>query len=128
VCRDADEHHDLRRGANSPRNRRWSHHHGRHKQSPARNPLERLWLGCEQVLAYLDDLAIPFDNNQAERDLRMFKVQQKVSGCFRALDGSGAAACARIRGYLSTLRKQGAALLAALDTVFAGQPLYPSFA
>ena len=100
---------------------------GRIKQSPARNLLERLWLGRDHVLAFLDDLRIPFDNNQAERDLRMLKVQQKISGGFRAADGSGADAFARIRGYLSTLRKQGVALLAALETVFAGHPLYPAF-
>jgi transposase len=113
--------------ANPPPVRR-PHQRGRTKQSPVRNLLERLWLGREDVLAFLDDLTIPFDNNQAERDLRMLKVQQKISGCFRAHDGSGADAFARIRGYLSTLRKQGVALLAALETVFAGQPLYPSFA
>jgi transposase len=96
------------------------------KQTPAQNLLKRLCLGQDKVLAFLDDLTIPFDNNQAECDPRMLKVQQKVSGCFRA--PSGTAAFARIRGYLSTLRKQGAALLAALETVFDGQPLYPSFA
>jgi transposase len=96
---------------------------GRIKQSPPRNLLERLWLGQEAVLAFLDDLTIPFDNNQAERDLRMVKVQQKVSGSFRSADG--AAAFARIRGYLSTLRKQGLALLAALEALFADRPLYP---
>lgn len=101
---------------------------GRRKQSPARNLLERLWLGREQVLAFLDDLRIPFDNNQTERDLRMLKVQLKISGCFRAHDGSGAHAVARIRGYLSTVRTQGVAQLVALATVFAGQPLYPNFA
>jgi transposase len=78
------------------------------------------------VLAFLDDLAIPFDNNQAERDLRGLKVQQKVSGCFRSDAGAAAFAC--LRGYLATLRKQGHALLAALETVFTGQPLYPAFA
>ena len=97
---------------------------GRMKQSPARNLLERLWLGQDAVLAFLDDLAIPFDNNQAERDLRMLKVQQKVSGCFR----SPRRRCVRcIRGYLSSLRKQGITCLAALETVFAGQPLAPSY-
>lgn len=99
---------------------------GRLAQSPARNLLERLALGQEQVLAFLDDLAIPFDNNQAERDLRGLKIQQKVSGCFRS--DAGAEAFARLRGYLATLRKQGQALLAALETVFASQPLYPAFA
>ncbi len=99
---------------------------GRLAQSPARNLLERLLLDQDAVLAFLDDLAIPFDNNQAERDLRGFKVHQKVSNGFRS--DPGAEAFARIRGYLATLRKQGQALLAALETVVAGRPLYPAFA
>jgi transposase len=69
---------------------------GRVKQSPARNLLERFVLDQEQVLAFLNDLTIPFDNNQAERDLRTLKVQQKVSGCFRAPRGGDA--FARLRG------------------------------
>jgi transposase len=97
---------------------------GRRKQSPARNLLERLWLNQTEVLAFLDDFAIPFDNNQAEQDLRMFKVQQKVSGCFRA--DAGAQAYCRIRGYLSTLRKRQQALLHALQAVFTGRPLIPA--
>jgi len=102
---------------------------GRGKQTPARNLLERLWLGQEEVLgiwAFLDDFTIPFANNQAERDVRLLTVHQKVSGCFRSEWGADAFAC--LRGYLSTLRKQGVALLAALETVVAGQPLYPDFA
>jgi len=65
-----------------------------------------------------------FRRNRAERDLRMLKVQQKVSGSFRST--SGADAFARIRGYLSTLRKQGMALLAALQALCAGHPLFPA--
>lgn len=99
---------------------------GRRKQSPARNLLERLWLGQDQVLAFLADLRVPFDNNQAERDVRMLKVQQKVSGGFRSEAGADAFAC--LRGYVSTLRKQGVALLAALETLFTGDVLYPTFA
>ena len=76
------------------------------------------------MLAFLYDLRVPFDNNQAERDLRMLKVQQKISGGFRT--ATGAAAFARIRGYVSTLRKQGLPVLAALESVFAGSPLMPS--
>ncbi len=60
--------------ANPPPARR-PHQRGRVKQTPAHNLLERLWLGQAQVLAVLDDLSIPFDNNQAEWDLRMLKVQ-----------------------------------------------------
>ena len=97
---------------------------GRVKQSPARNLLERLMLGKDEVLAFLHDLTIPFDNHQAEQDLRMLTVQQKIAGSFRA--DSGSEAFARIRGYCASLRKQGVALLAALETVFIGQPLYPA--
>ncbi len=111
--------------ANPPPLRR-PHQRGRIKQSPVRNLLERLLLGQDEVLAFLDDLTIPFDNNQAERDLRMLTVQQKVSGCFRS--DCGADAFARLRGYLATLRKQGQPLLAALQTVFSGRPIYPQFA
>jgi len=99
---------------------------GRLAQSPARNLLGRLLLRRDEVLAFLDDLAIPFDNNQAERDLRGLKIQQKVSGCFRS--DRGADAYATIRGYLSTLRKQGHTHLAALEALFTGQPPYPAFA
>jgi transposase len=108
--------------ANPPPERRPGQR-GRVKQSPACNLLERLLLGKEEVLAFLHDFAIPFDNNQAEQDLRMLKVQQKIAGSFRA--DSGAEAFARIRGYCASLRKQGVALLAALETVFTAQPLYP---
>ena len=109
--------------ANPPPQRRVGQR-GRVKQSPALNLLERLCFGQREVLAFLDDFTIPFDNNQAEQDLRMLKVQQKIAGSFRADHGSEA--FARIRGYLSSMRKQGVALLAALQTVFTGQPLYPA--
>lgn len=84
-----------------------------------------MWLGQDHVLAFLDDLTIPFDNNQAERDLRLLKTQEKVSGCFRS--DVGAEAFARLRSYLSTLRKQGVALLGALRTLVTGSPLYPAW-
>jgi transposase len=98
---------------------------GRPKQSAARNLLDRLLTRKAQVLAFLLDLHVPFDNNLAERDIRMIKVQQKVSGTFRSTQG--AAAFCRIRGYLSTLRKQGLHLLDALEATFRGQPSLPSF-
>jgi transposase len=110
--------------ATNPPPPRLPHHRGQQKQSTARNLLERLWLGQDEVLAFLDDLTVPVDNNQAERDLRMLKVQQKISGCFRSVRGGTAFSC--ISSYLSSLRKQGVRRLVALESVFLGQPLMPS--
>jgi hypothetical protein len=93
---------------------------GRPKQSAAKNLLDELLRRAEQVLAFLDDLSVPFTNNQAERDLRMVKVQQKIAGTFRT--ETGATAFCHIRSYLSTMRKQGRAMLASLSAVFAGRP------
>jgi transposase len=93
---------------------------GRMGQTEPKNLLDALLHRADQILACLDDLSIPFTNNQAERDLRMVKVQQKVSGTFRT--DSGMTAFCRIRSYLSTMRKQARPLLPALAAVFSGQP------
>lgn len=89
--------------------------------TPQRRLVNRLLRRRDEVLRFMTDLAVPFTNNGAERDLRMVKLQQKVSGCFRTEDG--ARAFCRVRGYLSTARKQGHPLLSALERVLAGKPL-----
>ena len=97
---------------------------GRTAQSKARNLLARLERYERETLAFVADFRVPFDNNQSERDLRMLKVQQKVSGGFRSEEG--AHWFGRIRGYLLTMRKQAQPMLAAIESVFQGHPTVPS--
>ena len=92
---------------------------GRAKRTKARNLLERLQAYEDDVLRFLEDPAAPFTNHQGERDLRMTKVQQKVSGCFRAWEG--AEIFCRMRSFLSTAVKQGLAAHTALEQLFAGE-------
>ena len=92
---------------------------GRLRRSKARNLLERLRDFEQDVLRFMDVEYVPFTNNRGENDLRMTKVQQKISGCFRSMDG--AKIFCRVRSYLSTCRKQGITATQALTLLFEGK-------
>jgi transposase len=94
---------------------------GRKKQRKGKNLLDRLDQNQDQVLGFMKDFSIPFTNNQAERDIRMQKVKEKISGCFRTV--KGAEDFARLRSYISTARKQGHPILEAIQQAITGQPL-----
>jgi len=90
-------------------------------QLTPRRLIKRLQRRRDEVLRFMADSSVPFDNNGSERDLRMVKLQQKISGCFRTADGERR--FCRVRSYLSTARKQGYSLLCSLERVFNGKPL-----
>ena len=94
---------------------------GRIPQSEARKLVARLETRREEVLRFMTDFRVPFENNQAERDLRMVKLAQKIGGCFRSQEG--AREFCRLRGVISTARKQGQAVLESIEKVLRGQQL-----
>ena len=97
---------------------------GRKKQTKQRNLAERLRDYASEVLAFMYNFDVPFTNNQAERDIRMAKVKQKISGTFRSL--LGAEIFCRVRGYISTARKNGISAFDAIQRAFGGNPFVPN--
>ena len=95
------------------------------RRSKARALVDRLRDYRDECLAFLFDLSVPFTNNQAERDIRMLKVKGKISGCFRRVEG--AVRFCRVRSYLQTCGKQGMDRLNCLRSIFADEPIMPSF-
>jgi hypothetical protein len=96
---------------------------GRKKKSFARNLLERLDTHKDGVLRFIEGILVPFDNNLAERDIRMMKVKMKISGGFR--DRATAEAVILIRSYISTIRKNGETVIEAINAAFNNNPWMP---
>ena len=96
---------------------------GKKKKTKAQNLLERLDEYRREALAFMYDFEVPFDNNLAERDIRMMKVQQKISGTFRSWEGANI--FCRIRGYISTVKKSSISVIDAIQGAFEGKPFIP---
>lgn len=97
---------------------------GRPTLGTARSLLRRLDIYQDDVLRFAADFTVPFDNNQAERDIRMIRLQQKISGTWRS--EAGADAFLAVRSYLSTAHKQGHDALEVLRNLFTGTPWLPA--
>ena len=110
-------------GANPPPTEPPPKKRGRKKQSPPKNLLDRLQQYKSQILAFMHEFSVPFDNNLAERDVRMVKVKQKISGAFRT--HAGAETFCAIRSYISTARKGDQNVIEAIHDALAGNPFIP---
>lgn len=100
----------------------------RPRESPivaaVRKLVNRLVAKRDEILVFMRDFRVPLDNNQAERDLRMLKVKQKISGCFRT--EKGAAEFCQLRSYVSTMKKQGHGIMEAIKSVYTGETIMPT--
>src|SRR5215210_954576 len=93
------------------------------KKSKTQNLLERFKNHREDIIRFIRDFRIPFGNNLAEQAVRMMKVKQKISGCFRSKEG--ATSFATIRSYIDTMRKNGFSIMDAIGQAIAGNPIFP---
>jgi transposase len=111
-----------------PKRKKYRSKTRRPKESPivgtARKLVNRLVARRSEILFFMRDFKVPFDNNQAERDLRMLKVKQKISGCFRT--EKGANEFCQMRSYVSTMKKQDHSVMETIRSVFAGPPIMPT--
>lgn len=92
-------------------------------RDPKRNLLRRLWSYEQSILSFLFDVRLEPTNNRAERDIRMVKLRDKISGCFR--NEAIAQVWMKCRSYIATARKQGHTFLAAIEGVLRGAPIMP---
>ncbi len=96
---------------------------GSPKKTKTQNMLLRFDSHKEDILRFMSNFSIPFDNNLAEQAIRMMKVKQKISGCFRSKDG--ASSFAIIRSYIDTMRKNCYSIMDAIGLAMAGKPIIP---
>ena len=99
---------------------------GKKGQSKPKNLLDRFIGYKNDILRFIHDFDVPFENNQAERDVRMMKVQQKISGTFRSTQGADS--FCRIRGYISTVKKNKLSVIDAIQDALSGKPFIPNIA
>jgi transposase len=110
---------DAERECPAPEQDNNTRRRGRQKRSKSRNLLERLLNYEQETLRFMTDVDVPFTNNQGENDIRMTKVHQKISGCFRSQ--GGADIFCRVRSYVSTCRKNNLSATEALTLLFEGK-------